>query len=125
MQEEKDDFGVVYDSVLRFIRVLVYGTIGALIVGAAFFWFSYEVEGKPLSAYTSEVGAKLAKQLVEDGYFAGAKVLFTEKEYCISPDSGAHKEGVNCITKKDQKKLDILIDRALFNGGANGQSDKK
>jgi len=79
------------------------------------------VEGKPLSAHTSEVGAKLAKQLVKDGYFAGAKVLFTEKTYCMKKDD----RPVECVSKEDQKKLDILIDRALFNGGANGQSDKR
>ena len=82
-EDDNNNFRVVYDSILKFIKVLVYGSLGALVVGAAFFWFFYEVEGEPLSAHTSEVGLKLAKQLTTDGYLAGAKVIFTEKKYCI------------------------------------------
>lgn len=122
MQEDDDNnnFRVVYDSILKFIKVLVYGSLGALVVGAAFFWFFYEVEGEPLSAHTSEVGLKLAKQLANDGYLAGAKVIFTEKKYCIQ-----HADmGEDCITKEEQKSLDVLIDRALFNGGPNGSARK-
>jgi len=118
MNNEKK-YEVVYGSVLKFVKVGVYSALSVLLIGTISFWFFYEVKGKPLSTHTSEIGVKLVEQLVEDGYFAGAKVMFTEKEYCTQ-HGAAHKNRDNCITEKDRESLDRLIDRALFFGGPDG-----
>ena len=115
-QQEDYRFDTIYNSILKFIKTLVVYSFLVFFFAMASFWFMYEVEGKSLSTHTSELSIKLVKQLAEDGYLAGAKVLFTEDEYC-------HQRGsrpTSCISKDDQRKLDNLIERALFNGGPDG-----
>ena len=119
--QDERRYDTIYESILKFIKAAVYFSAFILVSGMVGFWFFYEVEGKPLSSHTSDISVKLAKQLVEDGYFATAKVLFTEEEYCFQKTS----RPVSCVSEEDQKKLDILIDRALFNGGPDGTSIKK
>ena len=113
---KNDGLHDVFNKILLTIKTMCYGFATAIALFLACSWFMYEVDGKPLSTYTSEVGSKLAKQLVDDGYFAGVKVLFTEDEYCHNNGKRHH----GCISKDDQKKLDNLIERALFNGGPDG-----
>ena len=115
-QQEDYRFDTIYNSILKFIKTMVAYSVLVFFFATASFWFMYEVEGKSLSTHTSELSIKLVKQLAEDGYLAGAKVLFTEDEYC-------HQSGsrpTSCISEEDQRKLDNLIERALFNGGPDG-----
>tara|TARA_R110000737_G_scaffold282814_1_gene289484 strand:+ start:1789 stop:2178 length:390 start_codon:yes stop_codon:yes gene_type:complete len=116
----KDGISIVFDKVLKTIKTFYYSAIVVSVISLITAWFVYDVEGKPLSTHSSEIGIKLVKQLATDGYLSGAKVLFTEKKYCIQ-----HGEyGDDCITEKEQKALDTLIDRALFNGGPDGTARK-
>jgi|TARA_R110000851_G_scaffold309089_7_gene468423 hypothetical protein len=118
--ETKDGINIIFDKVLKTIKTFCYSAAIISFVGLATAWFMYDVEGKPMSTHSSEVGIKLVKQLATDGYLSGAKVLFTEKKYCVQ-----HGEyGDECITKEEQKALDTLIDRALFNGGPDGITKK-
>ena len=102
----EDDLDYIFNCVLKFVKTMVLSAVMVSLIGVVSFWFMDDVKGKPLSTHTAEVGILLVEELVKDGYLVGAKVLFTEDEYC-------HQTGnkpTSCISDKDQKTLDNLID---------------
>ena len=102
----QDDLNYIFDCVLKFVRTMVVSAALVSLIGVISFWFLYDVDGKPLSTHTSEVSGLLVEELVKDGYLVGAKVLFTEDEYCHQRG----KKPTSCISDSDQKQLDNLID---------------
>lgn len=105
----EDDLDYIFNCVLKFVRTMVLSAVMVSLIGVVSFWFMYDVKGKPLSTHTAEVGALLVEELVKDGYLVGAKVLFTEDEYCHQTG----KKPTSCINDHDQKKLDNLIDSLI------------
>ena len=107
--EVKEGLNNIFDKVLHTVKAICYSATLVALIGLLASWFMYEVDGKPLSSHTSELGGKLIKELVDDGYLAGAKVLFTKEEYCHQRSG---RPG-DCLTNDDQKKLDNLIDSLI------------
>jgi len=107
----QDDLDYIFNCVLKFVKTMVLSAVMVSLIGVVSFWFMYDVKGKPLSTHTAEVGTLLVEELVRDGYLVGAKVLFTEDEYCHK--AVGTKKPISCINDKDQKKLDNLIDSLI------------